>query len=195
MWQEQARHCPLCGARLIEAEIGGRPRRRCERCSFVLYKNPASAALGVVFNAGGELLFVRRTLQPFAGTWSLPAGYQEIDEDARETVVREVREETGVEIEVEGLLDLVFVADDPRKPANVAVFLCRAVGGEARPGDEESAVDWFPLDALPEEIGFDNYPRILARLLDPEGYPRAFEDLRRRLLDVAPPERPEDAQP
>ncbi len=136
----------------------------------MLYQNPAAAALGVVLNERAEVLMVRRAIQPYRDHWALPAGYQEIDEEPAETVVREVREETGVEIEVCGLLDLLFV-HDPRKPANVAVFLGRPVGGALAAGAEETQVDWFALDALPGPIGFDNYARILKRLVGPGGYP------------------------
>jgi len=136
----------------------------------VLYQNPAAAALGVVLNERAEVLMVRRAIQPYRDHWALPAGYQEIDEEPAETVVREVREETGVEIEICGLLDLLFV-QDPRKPANVAVFLARPVGGALAAGAEETHVDWFALDALPDPIGFDNYPRILKRLVGSGGYP------------------------
>jgi len=183
VWQDQAKHCPLCSAVLLDFRVGGRARRQCPSCAFVLYQNPASAAAGVVFNERAEVLLVRRSIEPYRGFWALPAGYQEIDEGPSETVVREVLEESGVEIEVHGLLDLIFVEDDPRRPANVAVYLCRAVGGELRAGDEESEVGWFPLDRLPAEIGFDNYPRILGRLRAADGYPESTWQRLRRILE------------
>jgi ADP-ribose pyrophosphatase YjhB (NUDIX family) len=173
VWQDQAKHCPLCSAELCESDVGGRARMRCGRCGFVLYSNPASAAAGVVFNERGEVLLVRRAIDPFKGYWALPAGYQEIDEAPETTVVREVREEAGLMIEVHGLLDLLYVDTDPRKPANVAVFLCAAVGGILRPGDEESEAAWFSLDGLPSRIGFDNSARILERLKHAAGYPES----------------------
>lgn len=139
----------------------------------MLYRSPASAAAGVVLNERGEVLLVRRAIEPYRGYWALPAGYQEIDEQPAETVAREVFEEAGIRVEVGGLLDLLFVSDDPRKPANVAVFLCTAVGGELAPGAEESEAGWFALDALPAEIGFDNYPRILGRLRHAGRYPES----------------------
>jgi len=134
VWQDEAKHCPLCSAELLQVDFGGRPRLRCGRCTFVLYSNPASAAAGVVFNPRGEVLLVRRAIEPYRGYWALPAGYQEIDEPPSETVAREVLEEAGIAVEVHGLLDLLFVHDDPRRPANVAVFLCRAVGGRPEGG-------------------------------------------------------------
>lgn len=190
MWQDQAKHCPLCSTELRESQVGGRPRLCCVRCTFVLYSNPASAAAGVVFNERGEVLLVRRAIEPYRGYWALPAGYQEIDEDPAATVVREVLEEAGVEIEVHGLLDLLFVSNDKRKPANVAVYLCHAVGGVLKPGEEESEVAWFSLDDLPSEIGFDNYSRILGRLRHASGYPESPWTRLRRLV-----ERPRSTNP
>lgn len=147
----------------------------------MLFQNPASAAAGVVLNAGGEVLLVRRAIEPFRDHWALPAGYQEIDERPEETVVREVREEAGLDVEVLGLLDLLYV-QDPRKPANVAVFLCHALAGWPCAGAEESAAAWFPLGALPQPIGFENYERILARLQHAGGYPESPWERLRRLL-------------
>jgi ADP-ribose pyrophosphatase YjhB (NUDIX family) len=176
----EARHCPQCGGGLTPAAAEGRERLRCAGCGFVLFLNPACAAAGVVFNGAGEVLLVRRAIEPWRGFWALPAGYQEIDEGPEHALAREVREETGLEVEVLGLLDLIYVDTDPRKPANVAVYLCRARprgagggdGGALRPDMADvDAVAWFALDALPERIGFDNHERILSRLGDPGRYP------------------------
>lgn len=139
-------------------------RPRCEACGFVLYLNPASAAAGVVLDERDRVLLVKRRIEPFRGYWALPAGYQEYDEPPEATAVREVREESGIEVRVVRLLDLIFVPDDPRKPANVAIFLCRVEGGILRAGTDAGDAGWFALDALPAEIGFDNNRRILARL-------------------------------
>jgi mutator protein MutT len=145
---------------------------RCSACGYVLFLNPACAAAGVVLNAVREVLLVRRAIEPWKGSWALPAGYQEIDEGPEDAVVREVREEAGVEVEVLGLMDLIHVSSDPRKPANVAVFLCRFLSGDLRADlDDVDDARWYPLDALPERIGFDNYARILSRLRDPARYP------------------------
>lgn len=164
MWPDLAKHCPLCGTELAEAAVQGRRRKRCPACDFVLYKNPASAAAGLVLDASRRVLLIRRAIAPHKGDWALPAGYQEMDEDPRETVVREVREETGLEVEVLELLDLVFVSKDFRKPANLAIFHCRVTGGQLAPGVEALEAAWFALEQLPPNMGFDNGPLLLQRL-------------------------------
>jgi len=164
VWQRQAKHCPLCGAPLGHASIEGRDRVRCTLCTFVLYENPSCAAAGMVIDGGGRVLLVRRAIEPFKGHWALPAGYQEVDEDPARTAAREVLEESGIEVEVVELLDLLFVAASFRKPANLAVYLCRPIGGSLRGGDDTLDAAWFDPRALPRDLGFENGPRILGWL-------------------------------
>ncbi len=162
--------CPLCGADLAQRAVQGRVRLACPACAFVAYENPASASAGVVLDGEGRVLLVRRLLEPFRGAWALPAGYQDHDEDSRSACIREVREETGLEVETLAFFDLVWVADDFRRAANVAVYFCRVTGGKLRIGDEESDVRWFGLDELPAEIGFRNRELILDRIADHPTY-------------------------
>ena len=165
MWQRRAKHCPLCAAALVQGALEGRSRVHCSTCSFVLYENPAAASAGLVLDERGRVLLVRRALDPYRGDWALPAGYQEIDEEPAQTAVREVREESGIEVEVLSLFDLIFVPEDLRRPANVAIYLCRPLGGELAAGEDTLEAAWFALEKLPPNLAFQNGPRILARLL------------------------------
>jgi len=164
VWSRHARHCPLCSGLLVRAAVEGRERSRCGSCSFVLYENPACAAAALVLDARGRVLLIRRAIEPFRGQWALPAGYQEVDERPEDAAVREAREEAGLAIEVVALFDLLFVPEDLRRPANVAVYLCRPLGEELVPGADALEARWFGLDELPAELAFDNGPRILERL-------------------------------
>ena len=164
MWQRRAKHCPMCGASLAVLEVEGRERVCCGGCSFVLYENPAAASAGIVLDADRRVLLVQRAIEPYRGDWALPAGYQEVDEEPAETVVREVQEEAGIEVEVVRLYDLLFIPEDARRPANLAVFLCRPIGGDLKPGHDALDARWFDLARLPVNLGFDNGPRILDRL-------------------------------
>jgi len=177
MWMNRAKYCPVCGEPLEEAPVAGRQRLRCVPCRVVLYANPASAAAGLVLDEARRVLLIRRAIEPFRGAWALPAGYQEIDESPTDTVRREVREETGLEIEPLRLVDLIHIPDDPRKPANLSVYLCRSLGGELRAADDACEVAWFGQGELPLEIGFGNRERILLPL---------FRRLEEGSLDLRP---------
>lgn len=164
MWIRRAKFCPLCAAALRRETVEGRVRPRCPECGCILFENPAPAAAGIVVDEDHRILLVQRAIAPCRGDWALPAGYQDIDESAAQAAAREVREETGLEVEAYRLADLIFIPDDPRKPANLAVYLCRVIGGELRAGSDALQAEWFPLDELPENIAFDNRERILEPL-------------------------------
>lgn len=149
---------------LTRVHVEGRERSQCPTCAFVLFENPSCAAAGLVIDTQRRVLLVRRAIPPYQGSWALPAGYQELDEHLRDTASREVFEESGIQVEVLDLFDLLFITEDPRKPANLAVYLCRPIGGELQAGHDALEAAWFDLDGLPADLGFENGPRILDRL-------------------------------
>jgi ADP-ribose pyrophosphatase YjhB (NUDIX family) len=118
-----------------------------------------------------ELLLGRRT---DSGRWALPSGIVEPDEQPATTLVREVAEETGVDIEVERLAMLVTEPEityhnGDRCQFVSMTFRCRYRSGTAVVGDEEStAVGWFPVDRLPEGLGERDHRRIAAALGEEE---------------------------
>lgn len=129
----------------------------------MLYVNPASASAALVV-AEQKILLVKRGIEPFRGYWGLPAGYQEYDESPEQTVIRETREETGVEVEVVRLFDVLYTRDDPRKRANLIAFCCRPIGGVLRAGDDAIDAAYFSLDRLPVDIAFANNRILLDKL-------------------------------
>jgi 8-oxo-dGTP diphosphatase len=114
---------------------------------------------------GREILLVRRRIEPYRDHWGIPAGFQEYEETAAETAVRETREETGLQIAIAGLFDVLFTRDDPRKRANLVVYMAKPVGGRLRAGDDALAAAFFAIDALPEPIAFENNRLLIQRLL------------------------------
>ena len=96
-------YCHRCGERLGEREVGGRLRPSCASCGETVFLDP-KVAVAVVATDDGEILMVKRDIDPMMGRWSLPAGYVDRGEVVEEAAVREVREETGVEIRLDSLL-------------------------------------------------------------------------------------------
>jgi len=175
--------------------VEGRERPRCSRCHFVVYQSPASASAGVVLDPAGRVLLIRRALAPWKGDWALPAGFQESDEEPARAAEREVREESGLVVEAFALYDLLYMPESARKPANVAVYLCRVVGGSLSPGDDALEARWFALDELPANIGFDNHARILAPLKDDPRYLRLLDPMAHSRSQPPPPGAPAAGAP
>lgn len=155
----------MCAGELAPKLHFHRERLRCGACGFVLYANPAAAAAAIVLR-GDEVLMIRRSIEPFRGHWTLPAGYEEVDEPPARTAVRETFEETGVVIAIRGLYDVLYTSDDPRKRAILIAYLADPVGGTLQAGDDAQDARYFRLDALPDDIGFANNRRLLNRLVD-----------------------------
>jgi 8-oxo-dGTP diphosphatase len=108
---------------------------------------------------GGGIVLVRRKHPPPG--WALPGGFIEAGETAAAAARRELREETGLEVELTELFHVYSdPARDPRGPTLAVVYLGRARGSPVG-GDDAAQAAVFPLDALPAPLAFD-HARILA---------------------------------
>ena len=89
---------------------------------------------------------VRRGIEPGVGLWSLPGGYVDRGEVVERAAEREVLEETGIAVQVTGLLG---VSSEPGHPVILVTYDARIVEGSLKPGQEVLEVEFFPLDRLP----------------------------------------------
>ncbi len=162
---QEALFCARCGGPMTARRVDDRVRAVCDRCGFVAYRNPAPAA-GVVLIEQRQVLLVQRKLEPRAGMWTLPAGFVEYDEHVTDCAIRETREETNLDVELQGLFGAYMAMDDPRVQVVLLLYRCRRIGGELKAGDDASDARFFPLDHTPKEIAF-------------KAHEQALEDLRR----------------
>jgi 8-oxo-dGTP diphosphatase len=121
------------------------------------YPDRPIVGVGAVIIENGRALLVRRATEPLKGEWSIPGGVVELGETLRQAAVREAEEETGLEVEAGGVLEVVdrIMRDSESKVQYHYVlvdFLCRRISGEARPGADASELRWI----TPEEL--DGFP-------------------------------------
>jgi 8-oxo-dGTP diphosphatase len=152
------RFCPLCAGPLRH-EAG---RATCESCGNPLYANPVPGAQALV-ERDGRVLLGRRRFDPSAGLWDIPGGFVDEPEHPLEALHRELREETGLEIEPTELLGIWMQAYDSRNVLCVT-WLARPVGGDERAGDDLVELRWFGADELPrpDELAFETFVEILS---------------------------------
>lgn len=96
----------------------------------------------------GRLVMIRRLADPLAGYWAPPAGYVECGESVPEAVVREAREETGLEIALDGLHDVYSRAD---VDVLIVAYRARVVGGVPAAGDDATEIGLFAPGELPQD--------------------------------------------
>lgn len=111
------------------------------------YPNRPLIGVGVVVLKADKVLLVRRGKPPREGRWSLPGGRQRLGERVRETAAREVGEESGLDVKVTDLLDVVdsLTHDDGGDLAyhyTLVDFAAEWQRGEARPGGDATEVAW-----------------------------------------------------
>lgn len=139
--------CPMCAARLTREVLfdDNLPRVRCPQCGWIQL---LSNVVGVVVVAIGEQ-GIAAIHPPGAEGVSLPAGLVEYGEDPREAAVREVAEETGLEVRIVDCLGWVFVEPGGWPGPMVQImYEAEITGGELR-GSSEGAARMFPLEEFP----------------------------------------------
>jgi len=140
-------HCLLCGEELREKMLEKRSRWVCPRCGWIYYPQLKVTA-GVLIEESGKILLVQRALEPWKGFWYLPAGYIEVDEDPLAGALREVKEETGLDVRITNLRSISMYQDDPRGNGILIIYNGKWVGGSLCTSSESMAVKFF----LPREI-------------------------------------------
>jgi ADP-ribose pyrophosphatase YjhB (NUDIX family) len=144
------RFCTRCGSELAFGAVEGEDRHRlsCPSCGLVSYVNPRLVVTTIPVNDAGDVVLLRRGIEPGRGRWAQPGGFLEVDETVTEAAVRETHEETGLVVEPGEIIGLYT-----RLEAAVVVvaFEARIVGGEYRLNREALEIHAFHPKAIPWE--------------------------------------------
>jgi ADP-ribose pyrophosphatase YjhB (NUDIX family) len=140
--------CPSCGGRLIGRTLkAGEPERLvCEACGFVFYMDPKVAVGTIIRSADDRLVLVRRAIEPGYGLWVFPGGYVDRGERLLDAALREAREESGLEIRIDRLVNVYSYGG--ASPI-VIVYAATMVGGQLCTDDECLEARLFAPDEIP----------------------------------------------
>lgn len=106
-----------------------------------------AAVAALIFDEQGRVLLFKHTYRKWQ--WGIPAGSLERREQPADAVLREFREETGMQIEVEKMLTVVSAKEDHHL---TVVFLCKIIGGEFKASKEVSEIRYFDVNDLPKML-------------------------------------------
>lgn len=160
------RHCPVCGGELESRVLkASEPMRLvCTTCGYVFYLDPKLAVGAIVTDEAGRIVLVRRAIEPGYGKWVFPGGYVDRGEEVQLAAVRETREETGLEIRIERLLDIYSY---PGRAPVIVVYIARMTGGSLACDDEGLEAKFFDPAAIPwDELAFRSTREALRAFVD-----------------------------
>jgi 8-oxo-dGTP diphosphatase len=157
--------CPRCGGplepRLLKATEPS--RLVCSRCSFVFYLDPKVAVGTIIRDERQHVVLVRRAIEPGYGRWVFPGGYVDRGETVTTAAIREAREEAGLEIRLDALIN---VYSYPGKAPVIIVYAATMVGGCLGCDDEGLEARFFAPDEIPwNELAFQSTQDALRELL------------------------------
>ena len=148
------RFCSRCGEALTFATLPEENRERlaCAGCGHIEYINPRVVVTTLPVTDAGEVVLLRRGIEPGYGAWAQPGGFLEVDETVAEGAVRETLEETGLVVQPG---ELIGIYSRLEAAVVVLVFEARIVAGTAHTTPEALEVRAFAVDELPwDGIGF-----------------------------------------
>ena len=118
---------------------------------------------GVVLR-GDRILMVRRKYGAYKEKWCIPCGNVEMGEDVRTAVKREIKEETGLDVEVGDVVDVLSTHHSPEQSVVGVWFLVEEKSGNLAAGDDASEVRLFPLEKPPTDMAFEADRKIIEQL-------------------------------
>ena len=151
---ETFRFCSCCGGPLAPRQVkaGERERPACAACGFVLYLDPKVAVGTIIRTGDSRLVLVRRAIEPGYGLWVFPGGYVDRGEHIVEAAVREAREESGLEVRVDGLVNIYSYAGTT---PIIIVYRATMIGGDLCTDDECLEARLFSPDEIPwDQLAF-----------------------------------------
>lgn len=156
------KYCPNCGEKLTIVTKQEKARPKCVHCGFVHYKNPYPGVVVIIHKNDHILLGKRRATASFKpGNWCLPGGFIEFDESFLDAAHREVKEETGLCIEIHSIVNIVsnFLSD--RLHTLVIVLSASAISSILKPGDDIEELIWHPLQEQLPTMAFESEEYII----------------------------------
>ena len=129
------RFCPVCASALEPRLVRtGEPERpACPACDYIYYANPKVAVGTIIHTADARLVLVRRAIEPGYGLWVFPGGYVDRGEPLVSAAEREAREECGLDVRIDGLVNVYSYHG---KTPVIVVYAATALGGELQADDE-----------------------------------------------------------
>ena len=144
---EVCKFCPKCSGKFnSNANV-----LTCSDCGFRFYINPAPCVSVIIEDEQGAIMLVKRKQDPKKGYWDLPGGFINPGENVSSAAQREMKEELGVDIEIEKFLDGyhdVYLYQEVLRPTIGIALVAKITSGSPKPTDDITEYKFFPKDEI-----------------------------------------------
>ncbi len=158
------RYCPYCGNRLTRKMIEGRKRLFCLECERAYYENPTPVVAVVARDKEGQILLVKRKLEPGKGKWALPSGFMEVEETPIQAALRELKEETSITGRYKRLIGVYSNKSEVHGYLVNIIYEVEIIGGNICAGDDAEEVEFFAVNQIPP-LAFPSHREALGEVL------------------------------
>ena len=156
--------CPMCGSKLSIRTSEGKDQKYCENCKWIYYPHVVSS-VGAIILKNNKVLMVKRNIEPYRDTWMFPSGFINYGEHPRESIRREVKEETSLNVISADLIAVEQAVDDVREPGHFYYLFNVTIedGDAVTDGEENKDIAWISLQDDPK-IGWEISKRYFMKL-------------------------------
>lgn len=167
---DKFKFCPVCGG--THFVINNFKSKKCQDCGFTYYANPCASTAAFIINDKEEMLVVRRAKEPAKGTFDLPGGFCDMYETVEEGMRREIKEETGLEVDH---IEYLFSSPNVYEYSGMGIhtldmdFKVRVRGRlpDIQAADDAEEAIWIPLNKVnPADFGLTSIRNAVIRFLD-----------------------------
>lgn len=143
--------CSTCSTRLVIKDM----HPWCNHCQVFFYRNSKPAA-GVAIIKAGQVLLARRGIEPHKGELDIIGGYLRDGELPLDGALREVKEETGLDVQIVDLLGM-YVDEYLDGGYILAIhYVAEMIDGDPVAHDDVAALEWYDINTIPRSLGFKN---------------------------------------
>jgi ADP-ribose pyrophosphatase YjhB (NUDIX family) len=154
------KYCPVCQQILTLENSDNKSRLECTRCGFVHYQNPLPV-VSILIEDEGRVLLGKRLENPGKGKWALPSGYIEYGDDFLTTGIQEAKEETGLEVEIKSIINVMSSFYSPKFHFLAIYLKANIIQGELEAGDDLEEVKWFSPGEKLTDMAFEEDQEML----------------------------------
>lgn len=163
--------CSHCGGNITFSydKSEGKKVHICNSCNRITFYNSKPCA-GALIVQKDKILLVRRNKAPYKWYWDIPGGFLEPGEHPEDGIIREVKEETGLEVRPLEIIGIFMDKYGPDADDTLNIhYLAEVVGGKEKAASDAAALKWFNKNSLPKNIAFRNGRAVLRTWLNRSG--------------------------